>query len=236
MHIKTLWKTTFQHPLFQGTLAFLVYGYLRLVGLGVRWSLRDVAARDAVMTDHGSCIVCFWHDRLAMMPWGWRDRGEPFHMLISSHSDGRFIADVIRFFGLNTIYGSMRNQAKTKDKGGARAYRELLGALKKGGAVGITPDGPRGPRHQAHIGILKLAQRAGVPILPASVATRHRWVMARTWDRFIVPCPVGRAALMFGPALSVPKDATEGDLETLAAELTQRLNAADIAVDAAVGL
>jgi hypothetical protein len=157
-------------------------------------------------------------------------------MLISSHSDGRFIADVIRFFGLNTIYGSMRNQAKTKDKGGARAYRELLGALKKGGAVGMTPDGPRGPRHQAHIGILKLAQRAGVPILPASVATRRRWIITRTWDRFVVPCPVGRAALMFGPALSVPKDATEGDLETLAAELTQRLNAADIAVDAAVGL
>jgi lysophospholipid acyltransferase (LPLAT)-like uncharacterized protein len=60
--------------------------------------------------------------------------------------------------------------------------------------------------------------------------------MNRTWDRFVIPCPLGGAALMFGPALSVPKDATEDDLETLAAELTQRLNVADSIVDAAVGL
>jgi lysophospholipid acyltransferase (LPLAT)-like uncharacterized protein len=215
-------------------LAFLVYAYLGLVGLGVRWTVRDVAVRDAVMDQHGACIVCFWHNRLAMMPWGWRGRKEPFHMLLSSHRDGRFIADIIGFFGLKTIYGSMRNQAKTKNKGGARAYRDLLGALKKGGAVGITPDGPRGPRHQVHLGIIKLAQRAGIPIVPASVATRRRWVLRRTWDRFIIPAPMGKAALMFGPSLWVPPEATEDALQALAVELTMRLNAADRFVDETV--
>jgi lysophospholipid acyltransferase (LPLAT)-like uncharacterized protein len=234
MSLKSLWKITFQHPWFQDILAFLVYGYLRLVGLGIRWTLRDVAARDAVMDQHGACIVCFWHNRLAMMPWGWRGRKESFHMLISSHNDGQFIADVIGFFGLKTIYGSMRNQTKTKNKGGARAYRDLLGALKKGGAVGITPDGPRGPRHQVHLGILKLAQRAGIPIVPASVATRRRWVLRRTWDRFIIPSPLGKAALMFGSPLSVPPEATAEELQALAAELTMRLNAVDRFVDESV--
>lgn len=235
LSLKTLWKTTFQHPWFQGIVAFLGYGYLRMVGLGVRWTVRDVAARDTIMDTHGACIVCFWHNRLAMMPWGWRGRKESFHMLISSHSDGRFIADIIGFFGLKTIYGSMRNQAKTKNKGGARAYRDLLGALKQGGAVGITPDGPRGPRHQVHLGTLKLAQRAGVPILPASVATRRRWVLRQTWDRFIIPAPIGKAALMFAAPLWVPPEATEDALQALALDLATRLNAVDRCVDEAVG-
>jgi lysophospholipid acyltransferase (LPLAT)-like uncharacterized protein len=84
------------------------------------------------------------------------------------------------------------------------------------------------------LGIIKLAQRAGIPIVPASVATRRRWVLRRTWDRFIIPAPMGKAALMFGPSLWVPPEATEDALQALAVELTMRLNAADRFVDETV--
>jgi hypothetical protein len=45
---------------------------------------------------------------------------------------------------------------------------------------------------------------------------------------------MGKAALMFGPSLWVPPEATEDALQALAVELTMRLNAADRFVDETV--
>jgi lysophospholipid acyltransferase (LPLAT)-like uncharacterized protein len=47
--------------------------------------------------------------------------------------------------GLSVVTGS-------SSKGGAHALREMIRLLKRGFRIGITPDGPRGPRMRVQMG------------------------------------------------------------------------------------
>jgi lysophospholipid acyltransferase (LPLAT)-like uncharacterized protein len=102
-------------------------------------------------------IYCFWHGRLLCMPFAFR--GKPAKVLISRHRDGEFIARVIRFFGLGAVRGSHR-------KGGVSSLRTIMGDLKKGIDIAITPDGPKGPRYEVKKGIVELGRLAGKDIVP----------------------------------------------------------------------
>ena len=100
-----------------------------------------------------------------MMPYCWNPQ-KTIYMLISQHRDGQLIARTVGHFGIKTAAGS-------SSRGGARALRTMVKALSKGEYVGITPDGPRGPRRRARDGIVRVARLFGVPVIPAPVvATR----------------------------------------------------------------
>ena len=104
-------------------------------------------------------IIAAWHGRLFMMPCGWRHRGK-MHVLISSHGDGQLISKTMGAFR-----HADHRPASTR-KGGAEALLRLRRILRDGGAVGITPDGPRGPRMRASLGIVQLARITKAPIFP----------------------------------------------------------------------
>jgi len=63
----------------------------------------------------------------------------------------------------------------------------VIRALEAGACVGITPDGPRGPRMRAHPGLVMAARVARVPIVPAAYSVRRRRLLG-TWDRFVSRC------------------------------------------------
>ena len=156
-------------------------------------------------------IVAFWHNRLAMMPYCWPSR-HPFHMLISAHPDGRLIAKTVRHFGIDAVAGSSR-------RGGREALRGLVRLAEGDGAsVGITPDGPRGPRMRAGDGALTLARLSGAAILPAAVSVSRRIVL-NTWDRLIIALPFSRGAMVWGDPIVVPRDADDATLAALAPAL-----------------
>ena len=102
----------------------------------------------------------------------------------------------------------------------------IIKTLKGGESVGVTPDGPRGPRYKASMGIIQMARLANVPILPISYSST-RGIFMKSWDRFFLPLPFGRGIFIYGPLLDVansPKSDEEmrQDLETRLRELTQR--------------
>ena len=47
--------------------------------------------------------------------------------------------------------------------------------------------------------------KTGVPVIPVGVASRG-W-RAKSWDRMLLPCPLRRAVVRFGPAILPPADA-----------------------------
>ena len=61
----------------------------------------------------------------------------------------------------SALFGSSR-------KGGSEAFRRMVGVVKQGGVVGITPEGPHGPRMRAGIGAVKrsVARQCVVQRLP----------------------------------------------------------------------
>ncbi len=128
-------------------------------------------------------VFAFWHGDLLMMPYlYYQFRESPnANVLISDHFDGRIIAKVMRYFRLGTIHGSSnRNAAKV-----------LIGAmrtLKAGADIGITPDGPRGPRHEVADGIVVMAQKTGAKVIAYSCVPSRCWHLG-SWDRFTIPKP-----------------------------------------------
>ncbi len=197
--------------------------YIRLVWATGRWRVENGDIPRAYWDSGRPFILAFWHGHILMMPKSW-DLSKPMHMLISQHRDGQLIARVIGHFGLGTAAGS-------STRGGSAALRQMLKALKAGEYVGMTPDGPRGPRMRATPGIVTVARVAGVPIIPCAFSSAPRKQL-KSWDRFQIALPFARGVIVWGQPIAVPKDA---DLEAARLEVEAAMNALAHAAEAAAG-
>lgn len=224
--MKRLRKAFFRNHAVQSILGALAAGYVWLVRVTTRWTDENAQATKSAWAGDKPVIIAFWHNRLFLMPYCWPSK-QPFHMLISAHADGRLIAKTVSWFGISTVVGS-------KSKGGSDATRKLLRLLKDGTSVGITPDGPRGPRMHASEGALALARLSGVTIVPAAAATCRRKVLS-TWDRLVIPMPFSKGARVWGDPITVPREADSAELEALRGALEHSLVAVSNRADDLVG-
>lgn len=186
-------------------LCWLGAHYIRLVRLTGRWTIVGAGPAEEMWDQGRPFVTAFWHGRILMMPCIWR-RSAQIHMLISQHRDGQLIARVVSHFGIATVAGS-------SSKGGASALRAMLKLTRAGQWIGITPDGPRGPRMRASDGVALVARMAGIPVIPCGFSAR-RGKLLSSWDRFLVPWPFSDGVLIWGRPLYPPE---EGDPQSLAA-------------------
>jgi hypothetical protein len=98
--------------------------------------------------------------------------------------------------------------------------RGLLRATVKGHSAVITPDGPHGPVFKMHPGVIFLAQKSGVPIIPAACALSRKKII-RSWDKYQFPLPFSRVEAAYGAPFKV--SATD-DAAAKALELEKILN------------
>lgn len=196
-------------------LAYCATLYLHLLTWTNSWQHDYDSEAKALVESGQSFIGVFWHGRMMLMIKARLAPG-PFHILISGHRDGRLIADAIRPFGVNTVVGS-------SSKGALGALRDLKTVLNRGEPIAITPDGPRGPRMRVKPGVIKIAQKTGLPIVPVSGAARRRRIL-KSWDRFHFVLPFSRAILLAGTPMHIPRDADDRTLEFLRMALEDNLN------------
>jgi lysophospholipid acyltransferase (LPLAT)-like uncharacterized protein len=129
---------------------------------------------------------------------------------------------VCRFLGLRVVRGS-------STRGGSLALRDMMNV---GGRshLAVTPDGPRGPRRQVKLGIVYLASRTGLPIVPIGVGYGKAW-RARSWDRFALPCPFSRMIGLLGVPIPVPAGLDRDGLERYRALVEERCLAVTAAAE-----
>lgn len=225
-------KRIIKSSIMRGTLSGLAAGYVRLIRATGRWQTEGGDHPAHYLTEGKPFIVVFWHQRLLMMPYTWRSVGgdRPFNMLISAHRDGEIISRTIAHFGIKTIAGSTG-----KGKGGAAALRQILKALKAGEVVGMTPDGPRGPRMRASDGVIQAARMAGVPIFPLTYSASNRKVLG-SWDRFVLPLPFSRGVFHWGDPVFVERKIDDAGLEAKRIELENALTKLTQETDRSLGL
>lgn len=149
-------------------------------------------------------VYAVWHGDLLLVPWLHerlrRTHGaRPVAVLVSRSRDGELVAGFVRRFGLEVVRGSTA-------RGSVVASRALARRLARGLDVALTPDGPRGPRQRVQPGVTALAALSGAPVVPLAVAARPARRLA-TWDAFLLPWPFARCAAVFGPAVTIPRDA-----------------------------
>lgn len=190
----------------RGALCWVAAQYIRLVWATGRWDMVGADIPTRYWNQGKPFILAFWHGRLLMMMKIWRG-GMPIHMLISGHRDGKLIARTSAHFGIDSIEGS-------SSRGGAQALRTIIRTLKGGNCIGITPDGPRGPRMHASAGMINIARMSGCPIIPACYSSTSRRLL-KSWDRFAVTFPFSRGVFVWGEPIEVPKDLDEAGVEEM---------------------
>ncbi|MBZ0158813.1 lysophospholipid acyltransferase family protein [Candidatus Methylomirabilis sp.] len=159
-------------------------------------------------------IVVFWHGRLLMMPFVYP--GKPGALLISQHRDGEYFSRIAAILGFEAIRGSAT-------RGGMRALRQMIRAIKGKLNLVITPDGPKGPRAKVKSGVIEIARLTGAPIVPVSFsASRRRFL--KSWDAFLVPVPFSRAVYIWGEPIYVPSTAAKDEMAKHQEALEERLD------------
>ena len=219
-------KGLLRHPGVQAVLGWILAAYLKLVLRTVRWRHINVECVEPVLSGESGALALFWHGRiplcLAVAPQWWR---KGTRALISPSADGEFIAQALAHAGFPAIRMS---SAKKGDSAKARAavagFREAMTWVGQGGALVITPDGPRGPNEVIAAGSLQIARRAKVPVYLMGIAAAPA-LQLDTWDKVMLAAPFGRGAVVWEGPLRVPSDAGEAEIAELCADWSARLSA-----------
>lgn len=172
-------------------LPWLAARLLRLLSVTLRKEIVGEEPVQALWDARQPAIFVYWHDQLLMMTFGYHGPG--VKGLYSASRDGEYLVRTMAYFGVGAIRGS-------STRGGRAAFREMLAMAKEPVDLAITPDGPKGPRHEVKEGVAQLARLSGRPVVPlAFVCSRgHRFA---SWDRFLFPYPFSRAVYTFGEPL-----------------------------------
>lgn len=180
-----------------------ILGSHLLCALRATWRVRVLGKeweQECVQSSRGF-IYAFWHGGLFALTPCFSGRG--IAVLVSLNRDGEYITQTIHRMGFSTVRGST-------SRGGLRALLEMARLGKRGRALAFTPDGPRGPRAKAQSGLLIVAQRARIPILPLAVCAWPRKLLS-SWDRMLLPAPFARVVVGLGRPIHIPSDLTPAE-------------------------
>lgn len=146
----------------------------------------------------GNYIFATWHETLLLPSYIYG--AAQSYTLISSSQDGEIIARILGRLGWQVIRGSSTRNAVT-------AVRRVLDVMNGGSRthLTITADGPRGPRRTLKSGLVFLAAKTGMPIIPVGISY-DRPLRARSWDRFAIPRPFSRAQIVLAAPIRLPAD------------------------------
>jgi len=227
-------KSFLQSGPFRAALYAILAGYMRLLRSTTRWTIVREDIPKSFWDQNEPFILAFWHGRNLVSHVCWRT-DKQINMLASQHRDGDITENVLKKLGLKTLRGSSGNPAKGKmAKGGATALRNMARLLQAKESIGITPDGPRGPRMRAGEGVVAIARLSGAPVITAAVAVQRARVLA-TWDRLMVPLPWSRGAIVWGEPVYVSRDGGQAEIDRARLAIETTMNRALEAADALVG-
>ncbi len=227
-------KSFIRHITVEYILAYFLAGYMAVIKRTTRWTLEGQEHIQPLRDGRDGLILAVWHGRFFISNSGWHRGDQPASVLVSKSSDGAIITAAAKKLGLGVIRGSGAREGSDKDRGGREALRGMIKHIKNKGCVVITPDGPRGPRMRVQPGVLSVAKMTGAPIVPYALSARNRKVFG-SWDKFMLPFPFGRGAIVWGEPVTVDRKASEAEFETARAQLEQRMIAVTNRADSLMG-
>lgn len=184
----------------------------RLVGNGayyilsmLKWTLRFKIIMSPKIDTQQQYLLAFWHGK-QLLPalYKFTDHKTPLCALVSPSRDGALLSTFLNKLGYETVRGSSRD-------GGARALLEIKSKLEQGYSMGIAVDGPIGPMHEVKPGIIFLAKKLNLPVIAVGSASSRFWQFRKAWDKFQLPKPFAKCALVFSDPITIDHNAEVND-------------------------
>ncbi|HEY5074648.1 MAG TPA: lysophospholipid acyltransferase family protein [Pyrinomonadaceae bacterium] len=188
---------------------------IKMIGRTVKFRIEGWENWEAAARDGRLPIYTFWHNRVFLSTYFWRQRR--IVVMTSRSFDGEYIARFIQRFG----YGAARGSST---RGATGAVVEMVRLMRAGCPTAFTIDGPKGPRYVAKMGAVLLAKKTGNPILPFTITAERFWKAKKSWDGFQVPKPYTRARVDIAPPIYVAADANEEEMKAKRDELQRALD------------
>src|SRR5271163_1007605 len=157
-------------------------------------------------------IIAMYHGRIIGILGLFRDRSK-ITGLVSYHRDGELLARFGEALGYNVARGSATYKA-------VEGALQMVDAAKAGQNLAITVDGPRGPIYKVKMGVIRLAEITGLPIIPY-VCTVREGVFLHGWDRIMVGFWGTPMVYVIGDPMYVPPDCLPAKREELRLALEQ---------------
>ena len=185
----------------------------RLWMRSLRFEISEESRRALSKVDEPLAFI-LWHNRLFVAGEIFRRfrAGKPLHALVSASKDGAWLEAFFDIVGMKCVRGSSSYNAR-------ESVGLLVGVLREGKDIGITPDGPRGPMYDFKGGGVIVARRARAAVALFGAEFMRAWRL-RSWDRFYVPCPFSRVRLH---CRIVPAEALAGRGGAVVEELGREL-------------
>ena len=217
MRIKQFLKKVFKHNAYSRVIfSKSLYLYLKYVYFTSRFEFVWPVNYDKIkfLSEKGA-IFAFWHNRLAIAPGIFKGHND-IYALISSHSDGKIISNVVSQFDFGVIEGST-------NKGSIVALKTIIRKLSLGSNIVITPDGPRGPIYKINSSITNISKKYNIKLIPLSCNSSRNFTL-KSWDRLIIPLPFSKIKIFVGEAIIFSQDEEYNNnyLETKLTELTEK--------------
>jgi len=187
---------------------------IQLIGRTVKFDVEGWENHEAITAAGKLPIYTFWHDRIFLTTYWWRNRR--IVVLTSRSFDGEYIARFIQRFGYGAVRGS-------STRGAIGSVVEMARLMNAGCTTCFVVDGPKGPPYVAKPGAVLLAKRTGHPILPVTMSLARLWKLP-SWDHFQIPKPFTRAKVLVAEPIYVPHTADEKQLEAKRTELQNVLD------------
>jgi len=193
----------------------LFFVLIKLIGRTIEFEIDGWEHWEAASSDGNLPIYTFWHNRVFLSTYFWRQRR--IVVMTSKSFDGEYIARFIQRFG----YGASRGSST---RGATGAVIEMVRLMRAGCPMAFTIDGPKGPKYVAKMGAVLLAKKTGHPILPFTITAERFWEAKKSWDGFQVPKPFTRARVDIAAPIYVSADADEAGLKAKRDELQSALD------------
>jgi lysophospholipid acyltransferase (LPLAT)-like uncharacterized protein len=159
-------------------------------------------------------VLAFWHGTM-LLPWYLH--GNPnFVALTSKSKDGDLLAEILNKWNYKVVRGS-------SSKGGDIALGIMVDYAQNNFSIAITPDGPRGPRHQFKAGAVIAAKKSGVPVVLAGVGFKKKKIL-KNWDRFEIPYFFTIARIIYSEPVFVDENLSYEETSGIIRYCNEKLN------------
>ncbi|HID64586.1 MAG TPA: hypothetical protein EYP49_17855 [Anaerolineae bacterium] len=204
---------------FLGRLAGLgLYIYALVVSRTSRYVVRGKEHFEEAWAEGQPVIFAAWHGMTMMgLCYFFRFYGDRRYAVLMPADWRRYtLGTWFRLLGIEPCpvghYSTLLSQA--------RGVVRLVRAVKRGASTFINPDGPDGPPYVVKPGAVYIARKTGARLLPSGAFTATKYTLKR-WDRYCVPLPFSRIAIVMGEPVPAPRD---GDPEAIAQTLTEAMH------------
>jgi len=198
----------------QNILGFFTFLYIRTVNLTSSIQFENETIPKQFWNNDKPFILAFWHSQLMMIGFSWK-KNKNVNILASGHSDGKFGAIVGKYFNLNNIQTSKKNKSIS--------LKSIFKLLNDNNYIGITPDGPRGPKEIVSEGIIKIAKSSKVPIIPIGFWSSKNFKL-KSWDSFLITLPFSKCSFVWGKPLEIPNNIHKNQIQYYQKLLQEKIN------------